>query len=359
MAIEPTNQSQGPRAPAPPMGQRGPRPGAPPPTPAPGPQAAAPARVRPSLKDATRGILRGLPLKILLYGVEGIGKSTFGAAAPASCLICPEAGTTNRIAAFGRLSPTSWEDLMVYLEQLATDPHDYKSVSIDSLDWLEPMCWAHVCQRGGKGSIEEFGYGKGYTAALDAWRVFLARLQTLQTARKMHVILIAHSVVKPFKNPDADVGDYDRYQLKLHDKAAGLMKEWAEFVLFANHEQASVDAGPNRKKGVTSKKHVLYTRRTAAYDAKTRLWIPSEIQLSWSDFHMATLAAEDLQQRYEVVIRGVDGETQAQVARDLAANHYEPKFVERVIGWLGEPAPEPPAPTPETKLAAPAVTATK
>ncbi len=290
-------------------------------------------------------------MKVLVYGVEGIGKSTFGAAAPDCLILSPEDGT-NKIPAFGRLSPSTWGEMIGLLEDLARDQHHYKSVAIDTLDWLEPLCWRHVADAAGKESIEAFGFGKGYTAALDAWRIFLARLQALQ-AKRMNVILVAHSIVKSFKNPDADVGDYDRYQLKLHDKASGLIKEWADFVLFANHELASVAVDPKKpegpKKGVTSKKHVLYCRRTAAFDAKSRLWIDSGIQFSWSDFYAATQAAEDLQARFETAVAGLDAETREGIRRDMAKHSYEPKFVESIIAWAASAAPAPavkaPAPT--------------
>lgn len=232
------------------------------------------------------------PLSVLLYGVEGIGKSTFGANAPCPIFLDGEGGSANLdVARFP--PPETWEDVKEAIRVLAVESHDFGTLVVDTLDWIEPLLWDFCCRRDGEKSIESYGYGKGYAAALDEWRVFLAALERLRKAKPMHIILLAHSWIKQFKNPEAD--DYDRYELKLHPKAGGLLKEWPQAVLFANHDIiAAKEEGSGKKKrvrGVDTGRRLIYTQRTAAYDAKNRFNLPASLSLDWSEFFGAVRSA--------------------------------------------------------------------
>jgi hypothetical protein len=246
-----------------------------------------PTPSRMTLSAVTRG-RRADPLKVVLYGVEGIGKSTFGAAAPSPVVLGPEDGTGHLdVARFP--APTSWQEALDAVRVLTDEEHEYKTLVVDSLDWLEPLLWESICRRDGKANIEEYGYGKGYQAAVDEWRVFLAALERMRKAKGLHVILIAHSWIKTFKNPEGE--DFDRYEMKLHVKSAGLVKEWADCVLFANYETyANKDSKTKRVRGVDTGARLLYTQRRAAYDAKNRHDLPETLPLSWGDFHAAVEA---------------------------------------------------------------------
>jgi hypothetical protein len=217
-------------------------------------------------------------VRLLIYGDGGIGKSTLGASAPKPIFVAPEDGLVNIDAQAVEPSPNTWADALGALDFVGT--LDEETIVVDSLDWLEPLCWAHVCRMGGKKSIEDFGYGKGYVAALDEWRLFLSKLSRLR-AKGMNVILIAHAVPRPFRNPEGD--DYERWTIKLHEKAAGLIKEWCDVVAFAQHETSTYEKN-GRVKGISSGRRVLRTNRTAAYDAKTRFAMPPTILLDWQAF---------------------------------------------------------------------------
>lgn len=245
-----------------------------PPTAAPAPQ-----QNRMRLASVERG-KREAPVRVLIYGTEGVGKSSFAAGAPSPVFICPEDGTGHLdIARFPE--PRSWDDVTSAIRELTTGAHDFKTIVFDTLDWLEPALWAHICQRDKKTDIEAYGYGKGYAAALDGWRSFLAEVETLRRARSMHVVMLAHSWIKSFKNPAGD--DYDRYELKVHARAGGLMKEWSDAVLFAAFEEYAVEKD-GKVKGVSSGARILRTERTAAWDAKNRFSLPPRLALSWDDF---------------------------------------------------------------------------
>lgn len=251
----------------------------------------APRANRMTLSAVTRGV-QTQPLRVVIYGPGGVGKSTFGAQAPAPIFLGPEDGSA-RLDVSRFPQPETWSDVLDAIRTLTTEEHSYQTLVIDSADWLEPLCWAHVCQQARKASIEDFGFGKGYVAALEAWRVFLSAIEALRKAKRMHVILIAHGEVKAFKNPDAETGgDYDRWQLKLHRAAAGLLMEWCDelsFATFRTFAQKVDPAGPDKKRarGMGSER-VLYTERRAAFDAKSRHGLPSEMSLSWDDFFAAS-----------------------------------------------------------------------
>lgn len=245
----------------------------------------APAAKRMTLTSVVKGRLRK-PRRMLVYGTEKIGKSTFASQARAPIFIGAEDGTSELdVARFPE--PVGWTDVLDAVHTLTVEDHPYKTAVIDTLDWAEPMCWAYICARGKKNSIEDFGYGKGYTAALDEWRILLARLDDLRASKQMDIILLAHAWIKTFKNPEAD--DYDRYELKLNNKAGGLIKEWCDAVLFANYETFAVEKG-ERVRGVSSGARLLYTQRCAAWDAGNRYGLPEVIPFSWTEFETAVQA---------------------------------------------------------------------
>ena len=244
-----------------------------------------PSRMR--LDLVTKGKLRK-PISVVGYGPEGVGKSSFAAGAPKAIFVGGEDGTS-QLDVVRFPSPETWEDVLDSARVLLNDTHDYQTVVYDTLDWIEPLIWAYCCKRDGADNIEAYGFGKGYQVALDEWRKFLSGLEQIMRAKSMNVVLLAHSWIRPFKNPTGD--DYDRYELKIHGKAAGLVKEWAEAVLFMNWETfAKEDKRTKRVKGVSTGARMAYTERKASYDAKNRYSLPEELPLSWADFEAAVNA---------------------------------------------------------------------
>lgn len=245
------------------------------------------AQGRMSLASVQTG-KRARPLITLLYGPAGVGKTTFGASAPRPIFLCGEDGAGHLdIARFP--PPESWADVLAACDALAAGGHSYGALAIDSLDWLEPLAWQQVCLVGRKDSIEDFGYGKGYVMALDLWRELYERLQRVRAAG-LHVVMIAHAEIKTFKNPEGD--DWDRYQLKLHQKAGALLTEASDNVLFANFDtRVRKDRGALKAKATSTGERILHTQRCAAFDAKNRYDLPAELPLSWADYVAAVTRA--------------------------------------------------------------------
>jgi hypothetical protein len=266
------------------------------------PQATAPPK-RSLLSSVVKGKIER-PDRVLLYGVEGIGKSSWAAKAAAPIFLCPEDGTNRLdVARFPAEETQTYSGVMGALHALAEEQHDYKTVVIDTLDWLEQLVWQFICNRDKKSSIEDYGFGKGYVAALNELRVLVSRLERLR-ARGMDTILLAHAQIRTFKNPEGD--DFDRYELKLHAKAGGFLKEWADNVLFAHYEQfvdTKEKAGKVKAVGISTGARVVNTVRTAAWDAKNRDGLPAQLPLDYADYLAAKKAgAPDSPERLKAAI---------------------------------------------------------
>jgi len=243
--------------------------------------------------DAVTDGVRDVPWTVLVYGPEGVGKSSLAVDMDNHIhLDIEQSGNRLRTKKFP--TPTTLQEVYEAIDVLFAQDHPYKRLVIDTIDRLEALIFQHVVKTAQKrpgGSsihtIEDFGYGKGYQIALDEWRQVVARLDELRTARKMDILLLGHTFIRPFRNPDGP--DYDRYTLRLNDKAAGFVKEWCDAVLFARYEETTTKI-ENRTKGAMTGERVLCTSRTAAYDAKNRFNLPELLPLSWRELEAAMQA---------------------------------------------------------------------
>ena len=184
----------------------------------------------------------------------------------------------------------SLAEVQAALTSLHDEKHDYQSVVIDSLDWLERLVWDTVCHDYGAKSIEKVdgGYGKGYVYALTPWRQFIDQLSRLHRDRSMAVILIAHAKVEKFDDPESS--PYDRYSPRLHKHAAALITEWCDAVLFASRKfrTQTEDAGFGRKRtiahavGKDGGERVLRTVGGPSCVAKNRYNLDAELPLDWN-----------------------------------------------------------------------------
>jgi hypothetical protein len=229
-----------------------------------------------------------VPPRILIHGVAGVGKTTFAAGAPASVFIITEAGLGILDVPHFPLA-ISYEAVMEALAALYTEEHQYKTLVIDSIDWLEPLIWAAACRRNGWTAIEDAGYGKGYVAALDLWRQYLDGLDALRDQKGMTIVQIAHTDIRRFDSPEHE--PYDRYHVKVHPRAAALLQEHADIVFFANYRvnTAKSDVGFNKKiiRAVGSGERLLHATERPAYLAKNRYGLPDTMPLSWPAFAAA------------------------------------------------------------------------
>ena len=275
------------------------------------------------------------PARVLLYGPEGVGKSTFATRAPSPIWLGAEDGTGELdVPRFPE--PESWQDILDAIGVLMSEEHAYQTLVIDTLDWVEPMLWDSLCAQHRKDSIEAFGYGKGYALALDHWRSLIRQLDTLRAKREMNIVLLAHSAIRAFHNPTGE--DFDRYELKLNQKAAGLWKEWVDAVLFGIYEDfARKDEGARKAKALTSGARIIHTQRHPAWDAKSRYQIPEQLPLNWDDFWHAVSSGTDpstLKARISEILPSIDEATAKKVSASVTKYETDSAQLARILNKL-------------------------
>jgi len=237
------------------------------------------------LLEQVRSGPKPAPRRVMLYGTHGIGKSTFASNAPKPIFLQTEDGL-GEIDCDKFPLTASFDEAMKALSELYTDKHPYRTVVVDSLDWLERLIWSDVCRKRNVESIEDIGYAKGYTFALTQWREFLEGLTALRGDKGMTVVLIAHAKIERFENPETET--YDRYVPRLHKLASAVVQEWCDEVLFASYKihTKQNDEGFNRKRaqGVGTGERIIRTQERPAHVAKNRLNLPDELPLDWAAY---------------------------------------------------------------------------
>ena len=150
--------------------------------------------------------------KVVVYGPEGIGKSTFASRFPNPVFIDTEGSTKDMdVARLPR--PSSWQMLLEEIDYVKNHPDEFKTLVIDTVDWAEQLCVDYICSKHGKSGIEDFGYGNGYVYTKEEFGRFLNRLEDV-IEKGVNVVLTAHAQIRKFEQPD-EMGAYDRYELKL------------------------------------------------------------------------------------------------------------------------------------------------
>lgn len=237
------------------------------------------------LDKITRGKIK-TPHAILIYSKDGLGKSTFASQAPNPIFLGTEQGT-NYLDVARFPTPKTWADVEACLDSLLKEKHDFKTVVIDSLDWLEPLLHQKICLEYKVKTLElaAGGYGKGYMIALDEFVKFRVKLNELRETKGMNVILIAHSQVKTFQDPHNQIA-YDKFEIKLHKAASAMFREYVDAVLYAGIEVFSSGDGKTLKTFADDSRY-LFTSASAGYDAKNRMGLPPRIELSWGAFEAA------------------------------------------------------------------------
>lgn len=236
-----------------------------------------------NLKDLRK--VRGTqPPRVLLYGEPGIGKTTLAAEFPDAVFLQVEDGTPGdlELTSFGKIE--SFGDFMERLSQLYTEPHDLRTVVVDSVTELQRLVWTETCARGddkgnAKKQIEDFGYGKGYVYALRVWQEVIDGLNALRRDRGMSVILIAHAKVDRFDDPETQ--SYSRYEIDLHKTGVGMIERDMDAILFLK-TPVSVkveDQGFNKERAIAqgSRQVMIHTAGRPAYVAKNRYGMPEKI----------------------------------------------------------------------------------
>ena len=218
------------------------------------------------------------PQKVVIYGPEGIGKSTFASKFPKPVFLDVE-GSTKEMDVDRFEKPLSWNEFGAIIKAFLNDYGDYKTLIVDTADWAEMLCTQFVCAKYQKKSIEDFGYGKGYTYVYEEFGKLLNYLESYIDAG-LNVVITAHAKMRKFEQPD-ESGAYDRWELKLSKGVAPILKEWADMVLFANYKTYIVK-DDNDKVKAKGGQRVMYTTHHVCWDAKNRHNLPEELPFDFS-----------------------------------------------------------------------------
>ena len=222
-------------------------------------------------------------VKTVIYGAEGIGKTTLAAQFPNPLFIDTE-GSTKQLDVARLPAPSSWEMLLQELD-FVRDKRPCGTLVIDTVDWAEQLCIADLCAKNGKSGIEDFGYGKGWEFEKESFGKFLNKLTEVINAG-INVTLTAHAALRKFEQPD-EMGSYDRWEMKLGSKTTNkispLIKEWADIVLFCNYKTMVVQTDKEGKKHkAQGNRRVMYTQHHPCWDAKNRYGLPEEIPMEYA-----------------------------------------------------------------------------
>lgn len=265
------------------------------------------------------------PPKIMLIGVEGVGKSTAGANMPNPLFICGESGLVGpQFKDVPNFTPESWKDVLDLCDELAQNPGKYRSLVIDTLDWLEPMLYAHVVTTAHKSDIkhiEDFGYGKGYVMAQTEARQLLSRLDRVNAAG-MNILILSHSQLKTVQNPTGE--NYDHFESKVNQKIAGVFKEWCDCILFAHFEVYVEKNKMGINKATGGDERIVQTTHSAAWDAKNRYGLPEEMPLDMKAIMSAIMGKDptaDLVKEIETLLPKMDAEKASKTAEWLKGSH--------------------------------------
>ncbi|MBO6203695.1 MAG: ATP-binding protein [Selenomonas sp.] len=224
--------------------------------------------------------------KVVIYGSEGIGKSSLAACFPNPLFIDTEGGTAQMDVR--RIDkPQSWEELLAIVQEVVATPDVCKSLILDTADWAEQLIVSFLCTKYKQNSIESFGYGKGYTYLAEEFTKLLHAFDQV-IAADIHVVITAHAKMRKFEQPD-EMGAYDRWEMKLSKQVAPLLKEWCDLLLFCNYQTFVVTSENNTQKAQGGKR-VMYTSHHPAWDAKNRVHLPEVLELDYK--HIAHIFAE-------------------------------------------------------------------
>ena len=230
------------------------------------------------------------PRRTVLYGVHGIGKSTWAACWPNPVFIQTEDGISDLDVMSYPLSETL-ADVWANVIELSGEEHPYKTVVLDSADWLERLIWKHICETKGVKAITDIEFGKGYGEASTIFAKILTAFDACR-AKGMHVVILAHARTVKVEPPGQSA--YTRYEPKLHKTssngpcASEIIQEWCDELLFANYriDVRSEDQGFNKERGIAvgGGERLIYTQERATHVAKARMRLPAEMPLDFSQY---------------------------------------------------------------------------
>lgn len=214
-------------------------------------------------------------IRFVIYGAEGIGKSTLASQMPEPLFLDLEGGTKQIDTS--RAEVGDYSELISALDELIQDAQGFKTIVIDTADRMEVLATLHVCEANSKKSIEDFGYGKGYTVLAECIQQELLKKFDKLIVQGINVVITAHAIQRKVEDPENP--PYDHWELKCSKKVSPLLKEWADVLLFCNYNTTILSEN-GKNKAVGKGKRMMFSSHRPQYDAKSRYELPAEMELS-------------------------------------------------------------------------------
>lgn len=230
------------------------------------------------------------PVRIMVYGAEGVGKSTLGAKSDSPIFISPEGGTDQLTDIHGApikslADVNTWDDLINSLNALLNEKHDFKTLVLDSADWIEKLAHQKIIGESGKDIIRaNGGYGAGYRQSENMHKHLIELLASLREKKNMNIVIIAHTHVRPVKDPEM-LEQYDSFEIKCHEFVSSLYREWVDGLFFVRFNTFLKTDESGKAKALTDGARTLYTVKKPAFQAKNRYGMPESIEFNldaWS-----------------------------------------------------------------------------
>jgi len=254
-----------------------------------------------SLSDAISGG-KQLPSRVIFHGQSGIGKTSFAANAPKPFFLLSRGETglhtlidSGQLPKIQNVEAKTWDDCMGILDDLTSQPHDYKTLVIDVLDGMEKLANEYVCATSfnndwGRTGFVNYSAGERAVASCQT-RELICALEKLREVKRMAIIGLAHTGVGNFNNPLGS--DYNRYLPSIYKDSWNLLEAWADIVLYGYHEVVAAKNKEDRKAKATTGVRLMATEWCAAFSAKNRHGLPPEIEMggsgqeAWNNFKTA------------------------------------------------------------------------
>lgn len=218
-------------------------------------------------------------IRLVAYGPEGIGKSTFASQFPEPLFIDTEGGT-HRLDVARFPKPENWKELCDMVDAVIDDPSVCKTLIIDTIDRAEDLLANQLMAEYSVDTIDKVGggYGRGWTSLQERFQKdFLNRLDKV-IAKGINVVLLAHALMRKFESPEDP--PYDRWEMKLSKKVTPIVREWCDILLFINYEVKTVETN-GKAKARGKAKRVMHANHSPTYDAKNRYDLPDTMPLSF------------------------------------------------------------------------------
>lgn len=280
-------------------------------------------------------------LKVLVYGPEGIGKTTFAMQFPNPVFIDTE-GSTDHFDVVRAPKPQSWAELRGLVQDAIANPSQMGTLVIDTADWAERLCMDSilVTPDGKKKSIEDIPYGKGYTMVMEEYGRLLDDLSRL-VDKGVNVVITAHAAMRTVTLPE-ETGSYDRWELKMQKKTSPMVKEWADMILFANYKTMLMKDEKSGKTKAHGGQRVMYTSHTTNWDAKNRFGLPPELPFDYNQIAGLIPTGAAVQPSFTPVVQPQEAPPMQEVPKAPPTPSAPP------VAPVPAPAPEPvPEPEPE------------